>query len=380
MMIDAHNSQVDDFKRFKLGTVTVVDPNGGMSRRSSLYANTLESLTERTIDSELGGYLHITHGDGTDPIPTINYLADFTNNASQVVEFGSNLKKYTKTVKGSDIATAIIPLGEKVDDGVEDTENLPLTIADINDGVDYVYSPEGVALYGWIFKTIEYEGVTVAETLKFNAEKSLSEIINQNITIELNAVDLHLLDRSIESFNLGDYIRVISEPHNFDSTLLCQKMTLDLLKPENDSLTLGRTYSTFTEKSSEMSSSVSSISTIRSSVNKINSNVVKLNSTVANMQNNTTQLSERIAYKEYTFYNITYAPGAIGQIPRLTHDIPISVCVSNVTDASSYVPFVFFENAYPNTVILNLYRTNTAAVNGHTVTVRVTYHKSTEEK
>ena len=285
-LINEHNSQVDEFKRFKIGTVTVVDPNNYIARSNSGYESALTNLNSRLIEDSLGGYFFITHGeDGTDPVPTINYLADFTKTASQCIEFGSNLKNYTKTVKGEEIATAIIPLGKEI----ENTDNKKLTISSVNNGVDYVYSKDGVALYGWIFKVVSWDDVTSAANLKAKAEAYLVDSVKQNITIELNAIDLHLLDRSIESFNVCDYVRVISEPHNFDSTLLCNKQTLDLLKPENDSLVLGYTYSTFTETNSQIKSSISNIVNVQASVNSLSNRLSVLNQTVSNAEQNASE-------------------------------------------------------------------------------------------
>lgn len=285
--INEHNSQVDEFKRFKIGTVTVVDPNNRIARNNSAYDKTIDNLNSRLIEDTLGGYFYITHGeDDTDPIPTINYLKDFTKTSTQLIEFGSNLKNYTKKVTTEGFATAIIPLGAEVDDGDENTENKPLTITKINNGKDYVYSEIGVSLYGWIFDTVEYKDVTDASNLKTKSEQHLDEVMKQNITIELNAIDLHLLDRSIESFNVCEYIHVISKPHNFDDTLLCTKQTIDLLKPENDSIVLGYTYSTFTETTKKMSSTISSISTISTDVRNFSNKVLMMNDTVNNANQN----------------------------------------------------------------------------------------------
>lgn len=279
--IEEHNSQVDEFKRFKIGRVTIADSNNYIARSNSSYESALSNLNSRLIEDSLGGYFYITHGeDGDERTPTINYIADFTKVATQVVEFGSNLKNYTKTVKGEDIATAIIPLGKAVDDGDSETEDPKLTIKDVNNGLDYVYSQEGVALYGWIFKVVSWDDVTDANNLKNKAKAYVEESVKQNITIELNAIDLHLLDKSIESFCVGDYIRVVSTPHNFDSTLLCNKQTIDLLKPENDSLVLGYTYAAFSERQNKISSSISVISGISSKVDKVSNSVTSLNQTV----------------------------------------------------------------------------------------------------
>ena len=293
--IEEHNSQVDEFKRFKIGNVTVVDSNNYIARENESYETALENLNSRLIEDATGGYFYITHGDdGTDPIPTIHYLADFTNVASQTIEFGYNLRNYTKTVKAEETATAIIPIGATISVTTTDGVTLEATcmIKSVNDGKDYVYDANAVALRGWIYKVVKWEDVTDPATLKAKAEEYLTSVINQNITIELTAIDLHLLDRSIESFKVCDYIRVISKPHNFDATLLCNKQTIDLLKPENDTVTLGYTYSTFTESSRKVAASVASVSSIKSTVSSVSSQVTKLNTTVTEVNTRVTQLEE----------------------------------------------------------------------------------------
>lgn len=292
--VDSHNSQVDDFKKFKIGTVTVTDPNNYIVRSNTAYDTTLSNLNSRLVESGLGGYLYVTHGaNGTDKTPTLNYLSDFTNISSQQIEFGENLKNYTKTTKGEDIATAIIPLGASSSESSEESQKL--TIESVNGGVDYVYDENAVALRGWIFKVVEWNDVTIASNLKAKAEEYLESIINQNITIELNAIDLHLLDKSIESFKLGDYIPVSSKPHNFNEVMLCTKQTIDLLKPENDTVTLGYNYSTFTEINSKATNTINNIKVMQSTVNMVNNKVIKLNTNVENTDKTTQELADLIA-------------------------------------------------------------------------------------
>lgn len=286
--VHEHNSQVDEFKQFSIGEVTIVDANNYIARSNSAYESALSNLNSRLIEDSLGGYFYITHGeDGTEERPTLNYVADFSKVSAQTVEFGENLKDYTKTVTANDIATAVIPLGAEVDDGDENTENPKLTIADVNDGKDYVYSEAGVALYGWIFKSVSWDNVTDANNLKTKATAYVNSVVNQNITIELKVIDLHLIDPEIESINVCDYVRIRSVPHNFDSVLLCNKQTIDLLKPDNDALVLGYTYSTFTESSSKLNASISRVYSIQSTVNNINNKVTNLNDTVTNSNQNT---------------------------------------------------------------------------------------------
>ena len=346
--VNEHNAQVDEFKRFKIGTVTVVDPNNYIARENSAYESALSNLNSRLIEDSLGGYFYITHGeDGTEEIPTLNYLADFTKVSSQVIEFGSNLKNYTKTVKADDIATAIIPLGKEVDDGNENTEDQKLTIASVNNGLDYIYDEAGVALYGWIFKVVEWNDVTEAVNLKTKAEAYLASVIQQNITIELTAIDLHLLDRSIESFSVGDYIRVISKPHNFDSTLLCNKQTIDLLKPENDSLILGYTYSTFTELNGKLSSSVSNMTKIQTAVNRASAQVSSLNQSVTVINTVLNSYSDKVLFNGVSGYTsvafnlegLTFSSGVASAdvTPYIPEGFTLVSCLAQLADADTEV-------------------------------------------
>ena len=254
--LDEHNAQVDEFKKFKPGRVTVVDQNNYIARSNSAYETTLSNMNSRLIEDSTGGYLHITHGDDdTDPVPTLNYLADFERVSTQTIEFGKNLRDFVKKSSGQEIATAIIPLGAKTGDDSR------LTIVSVNNGVDYVYDEAAVALYGWVFKVVEWDDVTLPENLKTKSLVYLKKSIQESITLELNAVDMHLLDRSIDSFRLGDYVRVVSPPHNFYEELLCTRMTFDILKPENDTVVLGGSHSGFAAMSAKAASEVAKVKT-----------------------------------------------------------------------------------------------------------------------
>lgn len=243
-IINEHNSQVDEFKKFDIGNITLATDRE-VSYSSTDYKSSFDILSEMLVNGDIGGYIHITHGDyDTEKKPTIHYLADFAKIASQVVEFGSNLKNFIKTTKAENIATALIPLGNVVDDGDADTADTRLTIKSVNNDVDYIYDEAAVSLYGWIYKSVVWDYISTPSTLKREAEAYLDNLINQSITIELNAVDLHLLNRSIEAFNVCEYVRAVSAPHNFDLTLLCSRQTLNLLKPDNDTLVLGYTVAT----------------------------------------------------------------------------------------------------------------------------------------
>lgn len=266
--INDHNAQVDAFKKFKVGTCTVAP--GSVHRSNVDYESTLDNLTSRLLEDSTGGVFLITHGDdGRDPIPTLNYLSNYTARATQFIEFGSNLRDYVRSTSSEEVATAIVPLGAVIDDGNSETEDKRLTIAAVNDGLDYVYSETGQAARGWIFKAVTFDDITDAAALKAKAQEYVETVIDPNITVELTAIDLHLLDRSIESYNVCEWVSVLSAPHRLSTTMLCKRQTLDLLKPENDKVVLGHTGTTFTQSSSRVVRAVSTVAAIPNLYSKL---------------------------------------------------------------------------------------------------------------
>lgn len=235
--ITSHNAQVDADHQFKVGNITVTDPNDYISRSDSEYLNTLESIKSKLLDT-LGGYIWIRHeADGV----YIDYLEELNFLSPQTVTFGKNLLDLKRQTKGEDIATAIIPLGAK-------TEESRLTIESVNNGVDYVYNQEAVDQYGWIFKTQVWDGVTLPENLLTKGNQALQEQIQMLYTIELDAADLATVDKTIESFHLGTQVRVTTEPHSINQLFLVQKLSIDMLQPASNKLTLGDSFYTLTEQ------------------------------------------------------------------------------------------------------------------------------------
>lgn len=244
-LIQHHNEQVEEAKQFKAGNVTVTDPNDYINRSNVTYETTWDILNTRLLDT-LGGYLWVRHEpDGV----YLDYLADFPNMSTQRITFGENLLDYARTRDGSEIATALIPLGARLTDANGKQTEERLTISEVNSGKDYVYDEAAVAQYGWIFDTQTWDDVTQAGNLKQKALEALSEKIKTVDTIEMTAADLSQMDKSFDDFRIGQYVFVDSPPHGLNGEkFLVTKMTLSLSDPSQNKLTFGRVKSSFTEE------------------------------------------------------------------------------------------------------------------------------------
>lgn len=241
-LVNIHNQQVKNQgidKTFKVGAVTVQDKNDYVYKYTN-WESTLEVIKTDLLKT-YGGYLRIRKENG---VRYLDYLADYPNTNTQVIEFGSNLLNFTHDMVASDIVTAVIPLGARLED-VTEVEGLDayLTIKDVNGGVDYVYSQEAVKSYGWIFKTVKWDDVHVADNLLKKGNEYLTDIQFAQITLTVSAVDLHMLHVDMERIKVLDEIRVTSSPNGLDRFFPVSEMTIYLDKPSNNKLTLGTSYS-----------------------------------------------------------------------------------------------------------------------------------------
>lgn len=263
-LVNIHNQQVKNQgidKTFKVGAVTVQDNNDYVYKYTNLES-TLEVIKTDLLKT-YGGYLRIRKENG---VRYLDYLADYPNTNTQVIEFGSNLLDFTHDMVASDIVTAVIPLGARLED-VTEVEGLDayLTIKDVNGGVDYVYSQEAVKSYGWIFKTVKWDDVHVADNLLKKGKEYLSDIQFAQIILTVSAIDLHMLHVDMERIKVLDRIRVTSTPNGLDRFFPVSEMTIYLDKPSNNKLTLGTSYS----KNSLSTKTESNITSIKDKIEEL---------------------------------------------------------------------------------------------------------------
>lgn len=259
-LIEQHNKNIKDTKKtFYVGVNqgASLDHNNYIYRSSKEVPTTSDEIRNKILDS-YGAYITLTfNGDQN----VINLYADVHDANEQVIDFGVNLLDLTKTISTEDSYTVVRPSG-----AVPETDNhstsLPITISSIPDGIskwdsdvykigDTVYSISGVKKYG--YKEYEYSNTDVSsvEYLYQLAVSTLKKLVNPYLTIEVKAVDLALLYmKKYRPMEVGQSVRVRSEPHGVDEYLRISEISIDLLDPSQDSYTLGESYDSLTGQQS----------------------------------------------------------------------------------------------------------------------------------
>jgi len=265
--IAQHNGQVEAGKRFVLGTVQKQAMNYD-AREDNQYTNTLNTIMDKLVDSN-GGYLRVRKQDDT---RYLDYLESYGRTSGQVIRFGENILDLTEHISAADVLTVLIPLG-KAEEAEDGEKGRRLTIESVNGGRDYLEDPEAIALYGRIVGTQTWDDVTVAANLKAKGLEYLANARNLSATIELTAIDLHLVDVDIDRIKLGDMIRVVSPPHRLDKYMMVSKREYNLVNPQEDKIVLGDTMAALTEKQVALQKSVEKQKGAAASVEEVRGSV-----------------------------------------------------------------------------------------------------------
>ena len=231
--IGLYNAQVDDFKQFAVGSITVTDPNNYVRMESS-SAETFQDFIDKLVE-RCGGYIVFT--TNTSGQRVINWLAELSYRSSQTIEFGENLLDFTRSGASPDMATVIVPYGAQKEDGTR------IDITSVTeDGADFIQDDDAVAIRGVIAKTMTWDDVTEPANLLAKAQQALTVSKMAITSLQLSAADLSRLGTGLDTFAVGDLIHVISRPHNVDDWFQLMERTEDMLDPAGGSISLGKDH------------------------------------------------------------------------------------------------------------------------------------------
>ena len=244
-VISLYNAQVEEYKQFVVGTITVTDPNNYVrleSGKAEQIADTIDKLVER-----VGGY--IVFGTNAEGKRTINWYDTLDYRSWQVIEFGSNLLDFSRTGANTDMATVLIPYGAQVEvlnEETGETTQQRVDITSVNEGLDFIQDYDAVHLRGVIARPVYWDDVTEPANLLAKAQQYLASSKLLITSLELSAVDLSVLDKNIDSFRVGDRVQVRSKPHGVDDLFTLMERDYDLLDPGRDKVVLGKDLASLT--------------------------------------------------------------------------------------------------------------------------------------
>ena len=279
LVIANHNALVEPAKQFTVGEISALAKADIIDVSESSFNDSRSVLDSHILKSK-GGYLRTRYSNG---VTYIDWVEDYGRNPNQVIHLGVNLVSYEEEISADDFYTVYFPTGtyavgddeEPAEEGQE--RDRTMTIESVNHGSKYIELTDLVEKYGKIYKAESYDGPDNPAELLADAMSDIS-IYRKRLkrTVEIGALDLHYLDPGIDMLLVGDHVRIISEAHGKDETLVVQKVDFSFTTPEDDKYSFGDGLQTLTSKNTASNSATAAAAAKATGNSKENSANLKL--------------------------------------------------------------------------------------------------------
>lgn len=228
-IIDKHNSQVEPYKRFTIGEVTVTDPNDNLYLGIQ-YANTWDTIKAKLID-KLGGEIRFRV---MNDVIYLDYLTEIGKVSDTEIAVSRNMKSIKQEKDPSSYITRLIPLGMKMGENDERME-----ITSVNNGKNYIDDENAIAEYGIHVGYVEWDDVTVESNLLRKGQEWLRDNNKLLVKYSITALDLSLLELDIDDFDVGNYHPLKNHLIGVDDVARIVKKNIDICEEIRSTIEIG---------------------------------------------------------------------------------------------------------------------------------------------
>lgn len=323
IILDNHNKNIEEHKKINLGNVTVTNTTDNVYRYLG-YENTYATIKDKLVD-RLGGYTQLRReSDGL----YLDYLEDIGEyKASTPIRLAHNMQSIEFEIDPTEVITRLVPLGESIaseDEDATDASQARLTIADVNDGKDYIDDLELQAEFGIIEKEVTWNDITQASRLKTAGENYLQEQKTSIARFAVDSTNSYLLGKDIESFELGNYHDLINPVIGLNEKVQIVEKKIDINQIQKSSLTIGNKFRTLTEYQKSMQGTKNEVVDLKRISEQQTKRISSLRSELNNVDDIINDIEEAIGDAD---------------IPALEDAISnLNDAVSNLTDAIDNIP------------------------------------------
>lgn len=160
----------------------------------------------------------------------IRRLEDYGKSTTQPIEYGYNLLDYVKESDYGNLTNVLTPYGEELEASVYDDYSQRLQ-------GNTIQNEASINAYGRHAKAVVFDGVTNASTLNNLAASYLSRYCQPQLTMEVKAVDLSMIE-NVQDIEIGDKVQVIAKPFAVNQELYLTEIVRDLQNVDKNTLTL----------------------------------------------------------------------------------------------------------------------------------------------
>lgn len=293
VLLANHNAQVEEYKRIYRGTVTVqpFESSDGVTKGLN-WQTTFDAIKEKLLNS-FGGYICLRETAG---VLYLDYLETVGETRSTKIKVGRNMRSVSKEIDPSGIVTRLVPLGAKLttldDEGNETETEKRLTIAAVNDGLDYIISEEYENQFGIRYGTVVFDDVTDTSNLLRKGTEWLTANNGLTNSHDVDALDLSLLGLDIDDFVLYDRYPVENQSIGIDDILQIVKKNTNIIEPHNSSFEMGDTVKLLSDSMLDINTELENV---KSNVSGVASEIKNQTSTLIYTYVNTAMASYQVS-------------------------------------------------------------------------------------
>ena len=293
-LLSYHNSQVETYKQFQIGNVTVIDPNDYVYLYTSADKSTFDTIKEKLID-RLGGELQIRKENG---VRFLDYLVRVGEDKSTEIKIAKNLVSMSVDVDPTEIITRLTPLGARVeseDETATDASEARLTIESVNNGVPYIDNEALKQEFGIQGGAVTWDDVTDPNNL---LSKGQDWFANQKTSLnqyKIAALDLFLIGLDIDYLDVGNSHPVKNPIMGIDERLRIIGKSININEPQSSDLTIGDKFKTLSEYQNEANKSAQKVVELESTVNQQTQTIATLKTELTTVDNAVKEVQQTIA-------------------------------------------------------------------------------------
>lgn len=292
-ILSYYNSQVEDYKRFEVGDVTVTNSTDNLYVYLSGEEDTFDTIKDKLID-KLGGELQIRKVDG---VRYLDYLTRIGADKNTEIKLAKNLISMSRDIDPTEIVSRLTPLGTRVestDETATDASEARLTIESVNSGLPYIDRQDLIDAFGIQGGSVTWDDITVESNL-YNA--GLNWLNNQKVSLnqyKITAVDLSLIGLDIDNFKTGDSYPVVNPVMAIDERLRIIGTSKDVNEPQNGSLTIGDKFKSLYEYENDARKSAQAVQQLSSRIDRLSTANSNLNAQLEQAQTDLASIQQSL--------------------------------------------------------------------------------------
>jgi hypothetical protein len=273
-ILNYHNSQVEDYKKFYVGNVTVEDPND-IYVYTSAEQDTYETIKDKLLD-RLGGELQIRKENG---VRYLDYLERVGEDKPTEIKLAKNLMSMSVDVDPTEIVTRLTPLGTRIqseDETATGASEARLTIETVNNGIPYIDREDLIVEFGIQGGSVTWDDVTDPNNLLRKGQEWLANQKTSLNQYKVEAIDLFLIGMDIDFLDVGNSYPVKNPIMGIDERLRIIGKSIDINEPQNSNLTIGDKFKTLSEYQNDLNKSTQRVFQLESVVNSQTATIAML--------------------------------------------------------------------------------------------------------